>query len=133
MQSENLAVATLRFKNRCLGVIEATTATAPKDFEGSLTIMGSEGTIKIGGFASNKIDYFENYKNKKLNKKQYLTNIKNVYGQGHREFYKFIHLFLDKKIKRNIFDIDSSIKSVKIVEKIILSFKSKKIEKIKPN
>ena len=130
MQSENIAVATLRFKNRCLGIIEATTATAPKDFEGSLTIMGSKGIIKIGGFASNKIDYFANDKNTKLNKKKYDTNIHNVYGKGHRKFYKFVQLFLDKKIKRNFFDIENSIKSVKIVEKIILSFKSKKVEKI---
>ena len=30
------------------GVIEATTAASPKDYEGSITILGSEGTIKIG-------------------------------------------------------------------------------------
>jgi len=128
IESENIAAATLRFKNNCLGTIEATTATSPKDFEGSITIMGNKGTIKIGGFASNKIVYFANDKNTKLNKKKYDIDIENVYGDGHKKFYKFVNLFLDKKIKKNIFDINNSIKSVKVVEKIVSSFKSKKIE-----
>jgi predicted dehydrogenase len=128
LQSENIAVANLRFKNGCLGSIEATTATAPSDYEGSITIMGSKGTMKIGGFASNEIVYFSNFKKTKLNKKRYFTNINNVYGKGHLKFYKYVQLFLDKKIKKNQFDIENAMKSVKVVEKIVSSFKSKKIE-----
>ena len=130
LQSENIAVANLRFKNGCLGSIEATTATAPTDYEGSITIMGSEGTIKIGGFASNKIVYFSNSKKTKLNKKKYYTNINNVYGKGHLKFYEYVELFLNRKIKKNQFDIENAIKSVKVVERIVSSFKSKKIENI---
>ena len=128
LQSENIAVANLRFKNGCLGSIEATTATAPSDYEGSITIMGSEGTLKIGGFASNEIAYFSNFKKTKLNKKRYFTNINNVYGKGHLKFYEYVQLFMDKKIKKNQLDIENAIKSVKVVEKIVSSFKSKKIE-----
>lgn len=130
LESENIAVANLRFKNGCLGSIEATTATAPTDYEGSITIMGSEGTIKIGGFASNKIVYFSNSKKTKLNKKKYYTNINNVYGKGHLKFYEYVELFLNRKIKKNQFDIENAIKSVKVVERIVSSFKSKKIENI---
>ena len=130
IESENIAVASLRFKNGCLGSIEATTATSPKDFEGSITIMGNKGIIKIGGFASNEIIHFSNNAKTRLNKKIYNSKINNVYGFGHRKFYKFVQLFLDKKIKKNTFGIDSAIKSVKVVEKIVNSFSSKKIEKI---
>jgi UDP-N-acetyl-2-amino-2-deoxyglucuronate dehydrogenase len=130
IQSENIVVASLKFKNGCLGTIEATTATSPTDFEGSITIMGSKGTIKIGGFASNKIIYFANEFKTKLDLNLYKANDKHVYGEGHKKFYEYVGLFLDKKIKNNSFDIKSSIKSVRVVEKIILSFKSRKIEKV---
>lgn len=130
MQSENIAVASLKFKNGCLGTIEATTATSPKDYEGALTIMGSKGIIKIGGFASNKIIYFDNLSNTNLNLSKFSNNLTNVYGEGHKKFYRYISLFIDKKIKANSFNITSSLKSVKVVEKIVLSFDTKKVEKI---
>jgi len=130
IESENIAVATLKFKNKCLGVIEATTATQPEDYEGSITIMGNKGTLKIGGFASNKISYFKNVYKTKFNIEKFNDNILNVYGVGHQKFYKYVADFLLKKLNNNSFDISSSIKSVATVESILKSFKSKKIENV---
>ena len=130
IESENIAVATLKFKNKCLGVIEATTATQPEDYEGSITIMGDKGTLKIGGFASNKISYFKNIYKTKVNIEKFNTNILNVYGVGHQIFYKYVGNYLSEKLNNNSFDISSSIKSVATVESIINSFKSRKIEKV---
>lgn len=124
IQSENIAVASLQFTNGCVGTIEATTASAPRDYEGSITIMGSKGMIKIGGFASNKLELFSNFNNKKINLNKYSSEISNVYGQGHKDFYKFTHNFLNNKIKINEFDLNNSIKSVKVAEAIVKSFKS---------
>lgn len=129
IESENIAVACLEFKNGCLGTIEATTATSPKDYEGSITIMAEKATVKIGGFASNKIEYFES-KKKKIDINKYNQKIKNVYGFGHEKFYDYVVSFLEKKITKNIFDIDNALESVKIVDKIYKSFNSKKIEKV---
>ena len=113
MESENISVASIKFKNKALGVLEATTATAPSDFEGSLTILGSKGTLKISGFASNKLTYFKDFEN------------------GHYKFYEYVSSYLKSgKTKINEFDINSSIKSVMLVEKIVKSFKSKKVEKV---
>ena len=50
IEAEDTAVATLRFKNGALGIIEATTATRPKDLEGSVSILGEKGSVEIGGF-----------------------------------------------------------------------------------
>jgi UDP-N-acetyl-2-amino-2-deoxyglucuronate dehydrogenase len=55
IETEDVGVATLRFKNGALGVIEATTATRPKDLEGSITILGEKGTVQVGGFAMDKL------------------------------------------------------------------------------
>ena len=42
-------------RNGALGVIEATTAARPRDLEGSISILGENGTVEIGGFAVNEM------------------------------------------------------------------------------
>lgn len=125
MESENIAVASLKFKNGCIGTIEATTATAPRDFEGSITIMGSKGIIKIGGFASNKLEHVSNTSGIKLNLEKFSSNIGSVYGHGHVGFYKYVNSYLQGSIKKNVFDVSHAIKSVHVVESIVKSFKTK--------
>lgn len=48
IEVEDTAVVTLKFTNGALGIIEATTATRPKDLEGSLSILGEKGSVEIG-------------------------------------------------------------------------------------
>src|SRR5712671_4975985 len=55
IEAEDTAVATLKFRNGALGIIEATSATRPKDIEGSLSVLGAGGAIEIAGFAVNEI------------------------------------------------------------------------------
>ena len=45
----------LKFRNGALGVIEATTAARPRDLEGSISVLGEQGTVEIGGFAVNEM------------------------------------------------------------------------------
>src|ERR1700727_375162 len=49
IETEDTAVATLKFRNGALGIIEATTAARPTDLEGSLSILGEKGTVEIAG------------------------------------------------------------------------------------
>ena len=55
IEAEDTAVVLLKFRNGALGVIEATTATRPKDLEGSISILGEKGSVEIGGFAVNEM------------------------------------------------------------------------------
>ena len=55
IEAEDTAVATLRFRNGALGVIEATTATRPQDLEGSISILGERGSVVVGGFAMDRL------------------------------------------------------------------------------
>ena len=48
-------MAVIRFNSGALGVLEATTATRPKDLEGSISILGEKGTVVIGGFFMNEL------------------------------------------------------------------------------
>ncbi len=92
IETEDTGVAVLRFKNGSLGIIEATTATRPKDLEGSLSVMGEKGTVEIGGFAVNQLktwnflDQTEEEQEQVL--AQYRENPPNVYGFGHVAYLK---------------------------------------------
>ena len=93
IEAEDTAVATLEFANGALGVIEATTATRPKDLEGSLSILGEKGSVVIGGFAVNRIDHWafvepEPDDSEVLDK--YSVNPPDVYGFGHRAYYAHV-------------------------------------------
>jgi len=55
IEAEDTGTAILKFRNGALGVIEATTATRPKDIEGSISILGEKGAVEVGGFFMNEL------------------------------------------------------------------------------
>ncbi len=59
IEIEDEAVAIMRFKSNVLATYEFTINTYPKNMECSITILGTKGTIKIGGTAMNKIEYWQ--------------------------------------------------------------------------
>ena len=59
LEAEDSTVGALKFANGGLGVLEATTAARPEDFEASLSIVGEKGMAVIGGIALNKIDTWQ--------------------------------------------------------------------------
>ena len=127
-EAEDTAVVILKFKV-ALGVIEATTATRPKDIEGSVSILGTKGTAELGGFAVNEIKTWE-FKNshgdfKKFDKKKYFTNPPNVYGFGHKKYYEHVIDYLSNKSKR-IIDGKEGVKSLILVNCIYKSIEQNK-------
>lgn len=93
IEAEDTGVAIVHFKNGALGVIEATTATRPRDIEGSLSILGENGMVEIGGFAVNKIIHWH-FKNPIASDievmERFSVNPPNVYGFGHKEYYSHV-------------------------------------------
>ena len=55
IEAEDTGAAVLRFNSGALGVLEVTTATRPKDLEGSISILGEKGSVVIGGFFMNEL------------------------------------------------------------------------------
>ena len=93
IEAEDTAVATLKFRNGALGIIEATTAARPKDMEGSLSILGEKGAIEIAGFAVNKIrtwQFTEPLASDHEVMERYSVNPPNVYGFGHQAYYEHV-------------------------------------------
>ncbi len=89
IETEDTGVAVLKFANGALGVIEATTATRPRDLEGSISILGERGSVEIAGFAVNEIRtwrFTDETPEDELIRTQYNQNPPDVYGFGHRLF-----------------------------------------------
>jgi len=93
IETEDTAVATLKFRNGALGIIEATTAARPTDLEGSLSILGEKGTVEIAGFAVNQIRHWRFVDELASDKdvvEKFSVNPPNVYGFGHQAYYEHV-------------------------------------------
>jgi UDP-N-acetyl-2-amino-2-deoxyglucuronate dehydrogenase len=93
IEAEDTAIATLKFRNGALGIIEATTAVRPKDLEGSLSILGEKGAVEIAGFAVNQIRHWRFVDELDSDKEiieNYSVNPPNVYGFGHQAYYEHV-------------------------------------------
>ena len=93
IETEDTAVATLKFRNGALGVIEATTAARPTDLEGSLSILGANGTVEIAGFAVNQIRHWRFVDEQPSDRdviEKFSVNPPNVYGFGHYAYYQHV-------------------------------------------
>ena len=55
MEAEDIGVAILRFKSGALATVEGSTVTWPENLEGSVSVFGASGSVKIGGTALNRI------------------------------------------------------------------------------
>ena len=96
----DMLLMNFQYNNDLIVNFHITTATRPFNYDGSILIMGKSGTIKIGGYQLNKINYLklnDDKKEKKINFNKYEENIENIYGNGHDNFYKYLYKFLKNK------------------------------------
>ena len=76
-------------RNGAMGTINVTMLTYPKNFEGSITILGERGSVRIGGVAVNEIKHWEfdaaDPMDAETGDASYQTT--SVYGLGHPLYY----------------------------------------------
>lgn len=139
IETEDTGVAIITFKSGAIGVVEATTATRPKDLEGSLSVLGEKGSVVIEGFAVNKMKTWEfqneseDEKNEVL--KNYNENPNNVYGFGHIRYLDNVcdSLLHNKKAlvgglegRKSLELINAIYESIETGKEISLKFQPKK-------
>src|SRR6476469_10744113 len=85
IESEDTGIAVLKFRSGALGTIEVTMLAYPRNLEGSITILGEKGSVKIAGTAVNKVEtwQFSDYDDDDKLIEAATTNPPNVYGFGH--------------------------------------------------
>lgn len=88
IEAEDTGVVLLKFCSGALGVIEATTGTRPSNLEGSISIMGENGVVEIGGFAVNEMKTWtlKEGDGEESILEKYKQNPPDVYGFGHTEY-----------------------------------------------
>lgn len=120
IEVEDTAVVVVTFSNGALGIIEATTATRPRDLEGSLSILGEKGAVEIGGFAVNQMKVWnfvdENEDDKEVLEK-YSVNPPDVYGFGHQAYYEHVVHCISQG-KQNLVDGLEGRKSLELISAI---------------
>jgi len=89
IQVEDTGVVSIRWRTGALGSMNVTMLTYPKNLEGSMTIIGEKGTVRIGGVAVNRIDHWEfadsDPDDSRIEQASYETT--SVYGFGHPLYY----------------------------------------------
>ena len=89
IEVEDTGVAALKWRNGAMGSINVTMLTYPKNMEGSITILGEKGSVRIGGVAVNEIEHWQfaepDPMDAELSSASYETT--SVYGFGHPLYY----------------------------------------------
>lgn len=89
IEVEDSGVAAIRWRNGAMGTLNVTMLTYPKNMEGSFTILGEKGSVRIGGVAVNDIQTWEfsepHEDDEKVRAASYETT--SVYGFGHPLYY----------------------------------------------
>ncbi|HQO10188.1 MAG TPA: Gfo/Idh/MocA family oxidoreductase [Clostridiales bacterium] len=127
IETEDTGSAILKFRNGVIGTINVTLLTYPKNYEGSITVLGEKGTVKIGGIAVNRIEKweFEDYDDDDRIVTESNYQPPNVYGFGHLPYYINVVKTLEGKAVPDIDGRDGR-KSLEIIRAIYLSAKQGK-------
>ncbi|HEY8608882.1 MAG TPA: Gfo/Idh/MocA family oxidoreductase [Noviherbaspirillum sp.] len=89
IEVEDTGVAAIRWRSGAMGTLNVTMLTYPKNLEGSITILGEKGTVRIGGVAVNEIQTWDfadaRPEDADITAASYETG--SVYGFGHPLYY----------------------------------------------
>lgn len=90
IEVEDTGVLNVRWRNGALGSMSVTMLTYPQNLEGSITILGEKGTVRIGGVAVNDIQLWQFDEPRDYDAQTQSANYEttSVYGFGHPLYYK---------------------------------------------
>jgi UDP-N-acetyl-2-amino-2-deoxyglucuronate dehydrogenase len=90
IEAEDTGCAIIEFRRGTVATLNVTMLTYPKNFEGSITLIGEKGIVKVGGVAVNKIEKweFEDYDDDDRLALDANYQPPNVYGFGHTPYYR---------------------------------------------
>lgn len=90
IEVEDTGVLNIRWRNGALGSMSVTMLTYPQNLEGSITILGEKGSVRVGGVAVNDIQMWEFEEPRDYDAQIKTANYEttSVYGFGHPLYYK---------------------------------------------
>ncbi len=90
IEAEDTGAAVFKFRSGAIGVMEVTMLTYPRNLEGSITLLGERGSVRIGGTAVNRVEHWEfaDYDDDDKLVDTTASNPPTVYGFGHEGYYR---------------------------------------------
>jgi UDP-N-acetyl-2-amino-2-deoxyglucuronate dehydrogenase len=89
IEVEDTGVISVKWRSGALGSMNVTMLTYPENLEGSITIIGEKGTVRVGGVAVNEIQHWQflepHEDDERVKTASYETT--SVYGFGHPLYY----------------------------------------------
>jgi len=116
--------AIIKFENGVIGSLDLTNLNYPEDTEGSITILGEKGTVKIGGKSMNQVLEWSFQESIPGDENVFDSSFipPTVYGFGHQEFYDRVARFLlNGDRESEIIDGLEGRKSVELLEALYKS------------
>ncbi len=122
VEVEDTAVATLKFKNGALGVIEVTTAARPTDFEASISVLAENGAAILSGIACNQLNtYTLDPTASSACSEEFLD----AYGLGHWQFFRDLLADLQESKPHPISFVEGT-RAIRLLNAIYLSAEDKR-------
>ncbi len=123
IEVEDTAVINMKYRRGALGSMTVSMLTYPKNLEGSITILGEKGSVKVGGVALNKFEHWdfetdESPSLSEVNDVNYDTD--SVYGNGHLPYYQNVIAALESSSKA----IANGREGLRSLELLIASYRS---------
>jgi UDP-N-acetyl-2-amino-2-deoxyglucuronate dehydrogenase len=122
IEAEDTGVLSVKWRNGALGSLNCTVLTYPKNLEGSITILGEKGTVRVGGVAVNEIQEWKfadaHPDDEKIKAASYETT--SVYGFGHPLYYENVIKTLRGQARP---DVDGR-EGLKSLEVLIATYRS---------
>ena len=122
IEAEDTGVLSVKWRSGAMGSLNCTMLTYPKNLEGSITILGEKGTVRIGGVAVNEIKEWQfedaDADDEKIKQANYTTT--SVYGFGHPLYYDNVIKVLQGKAEP---DVDGR-EGLKSLEVLVATYRS---------
>ena len=124
IEVEDTLAMHLKWKNGAIGTMAVTMLTYPENLEGSITILGEKGSVRLGGKAVNNFEIweFDSQSEDDLIVKNSNYPYESVYGSGHSVFYEE----MIKNLRGNESNICNGHEGLKSLEIIIAAYESAK-------
>jgi UDP-N-acetyl-2-amino-2-deoxyglucuronate dehydrogenase len=129
IEIEDCGSSIIHFENGIIGSLNWTTCVYNKNYEGSITIIGENGTIKIGGQYLNKIEYWD-VKTLPLDTSIEYTDKPNLYNkyQGTSSNHPYVIEHVIKAFQKQGGDVVEGEEGAKTIEAINLIYKNTFLE-----
>ncbi|MEJ6949861.1 Gfo/Idh/MocA family protein [Natronospora cellulosivora (SeqCode)] len=129
IETEDAAMAVLRFKSGVIAVIEGTVCVYPSNLEETFNIFGEKGTVRIAGIALNQIKdwkFADSREGEENEMKRFSYETESAYGYGHNLLFKdFLNAI--KYNEKPLVDGEEGKKAIELVLGIYKSAKKGKI------